>query len=337
MAFWAPFCGTMNRGKNKMSDEIIIGLDTSNYRTSVAAVTTDGCVLMDWRELLPVPAGEKGLRQNDAVFAHTRQIRKCEDQLRSVCASGTVAAVAASISPRDGDASYMPAFQVGQSLGMMMAAAMGVPFYATTHQRGHLAAAAQGTELEYSKSYLAVHLSGGTTDLLEVSEDKVIHLGGSLDLHAGQLVDRIGVALGLPFPSGEALEKLAEYGETHGLLGASMEQTDLCCHFSGAETKAQIWIREGSMSPENVAREIYDLFSRTFLRLLTAGMKKTGIHDALLTGGVASSSLLRQMMMERSRRIPECPNLVFGNSERCGDNAVGVALIGANRWKSDRL
>ena len=199
----------------------VLGLDTSNYRTSVALVSETGEVLLNIRELLPVPQGERGLRQNEAVFAHLRQLSASADALRQA-SNGSVAAVAASTAPRDGADSYMPVFLAGASYGRLTAAALGVPFIGTTHQRGHLAAAKAGSELDSAEEYLALHLSGGTTDLLEVRQDAVRQIGGSLDLHAGQLVDRAGVAMGLSFPAGPALEMLAEKGKSEARLGSNM-------------------------------------------------------------------------------------------------------------------
>jgi len=220
-------------------------------------------------------------------------------------------------------------FQVGHTAGSLLAAAMNVPFYETTHQRGHLAAALHGTELEGKKRLLAVHLSGGTTDLLLLEGDTVTRIGGSADLHAGQLVDRAGVAMGLGFPAGEELEKLAVRGAGEGRLGCSMEGGDLACHFSGAETKAQQWIREGRIPREDIAREIYDLLARTLARMLRAASEQTGIRQALVTGGVAASALLRQLLEERRVKTKGCPGIVYGKPEMSGDNAVGVALIAA--------
>ena len=307
----------------------VIGFDTSNYRTSAAVVTLDGEILADWRELLPVSEGERGLRQSEAVFAHIRQLRKSEALIRSQTGGIRIAAVAASTKPRDGEDSYMPVFQVGHTVGSMLAASMNVPFFETTHQRGHLAAAAHGTVMEGAEEMLALHLSGGTTDLLRADGDRIERLGGSADLHAGQLVDRAGVALGLPFPSGEALEALALEGRSGGRLGCSMENSDLICHLSGAETKVQQWIRKEELPAGDIAREIYDLLARTIVRLLKAGAKKTGLSRALVTGGVASSTLLRPLLEERRSKTAGCPEMVFGKPERSGDNAVGVALIGA--------
>ena len=308
----------------------VLGLDTSNYRTSVALVSEEGKVLLNYRELLPVKAGERGLRQNEAVFAHLRLLSSAEEALRQA-AGETVAAVAASTAPRDGADSYMPVFMAGASFGRLMAAALGVPFIGTTHQRGHLAAAAAGTELEHADEYLALHLSGGTTDLLEVREESITQIGGSLDLHAGQLVDRAGVAMGLPFPAGPELEKMAENGTSGGLLGCSMSKGDLFCHLSGAESQVQRWIADGSIPRENIALEIYDLLARTVARMLCAGAEKSGFRQALVTGGVASSPLFRRMLLRRTDTRRNAPQIVFGQTELSGDNAVGVALIGLNK------
>ena len=147
-------------------------------------------------------------------------------------------------------------------------------------------------------------------------------------------MDRAGVAMGLTFPSGEELEELAALGHSEGRLGCSMEDRDLVCHLSGAETKVQQWIRDGSLPREDVAREIYDLLARTLVRMLKAGTEKTGIRKALVTGGVAASALLRQLMEQRRMKTRGCPGIVFGRPEMSGDNAAGVAMIGAERYRS---
>ena len=305
----------------------VLGLDTSNYRTSAALLSEEGKILLNYRELLPVAPGERGLRQNEAVFAHLRQLAAAEDLLRQAAHGFSISAVAASTAPRDGTESYMPVFMAGASFGRLTAAALGVPFIGTTHQRGHLEAARAGTALENAVDYLALHLSGGTTDLLEVHTETVTQIGGSLDLHAGQLVDRAGVAMGLSFPAGPELEELAERGRSEGRLGCSMEQGGLYCHISGAESQVQRWIRDGRVSREDIAREIYDLLARTVLRMLAAGAGKTGLGKALVTGGVASSALFRQLLTARAKDRRDAPRIIFGQPEMSGDNAVGVARI----------
>ena len=311
----------------------VLGIDTSNYRTSLALISENGEVLLNIRELLPVPAGERGLRQNEAVFAHLRQLSAAADQLRLASKGSGIAAVSASTAPRDGKDSYMPVFMAGASFGRLTAAALEVPFVGTTHQRGYLAAAKAGTALGEADEYIAVHLSGGTTDLLDVRKETITQIGGSIDLHAGQLVDRAGVAMGLSFPAGPELEKLALCGKSEGRLGCSMAENDLVCHFSGAESQVQRWIRDKTLSREDIASEIYDLLARTVLRMLTAGARETGLRRALVTGGVASSELFRRCLMRRAGGNTQTPRIVFGRPEMSGDNAVGVAMIGLARLK----
>ncbi len=306
---------------------LALGLDTSCYTTSAALCGTDGLVRQE-RRLLPVPAGERGLRQSEAVFAHVRQLsqvlppllKENQEKISCVCASDR---------PRDGEDSYMPVFQVGVSQGKALAAALHVPFCTTTHQRGHIAAAKYGTGLT-AERFVALHLSGGTTDTLLVDGNELTPLGTSCDLHAGQLVDRIGVKIGLPFPAGPYLEELAMKGQNLNRVPVSFEGDGLRCHLSGAE--AQLLRMIGAGEPkENVAAEVYGVLCRTVLRLVRAAAETSGMKDALIAGGVASSRLLRDMLMQRNEKRRTGLNLYFGRPELSGDNAVGVALIGLER------
>lgn len=301
---------------------LALGLDTSCYTTSAALCAPDAFP-QQCRRLLPVPAGERGLRQSEAVFAHVRQL---SDVLLPLLESlpEPVSCVCASASPRDGEDSYMPVFQVGVSHGKAIAAALNVPFYTTTHQRGHIAAAKYGTGLE-AERFIALHLSGGTTDVLLMDGNTITPLGTSVDLHAGQLVDRVGVALGLPFPCGPYLEELARKGENKNRVPVSMD--GLNCHLSGAEAQLMRMIKAGE-TRENVAAEVYGVLCRTVHRLLAAAAEETGVADFLVAGGVASSDLLRALLRERNEKRHSGLRLYFGRPEFSGDNAVGVALIG---------
>ena len=304
-----------------------LGLDTSCYTTS-AALCAPGQEPIQARRLLPVPAGERGLRQSEAVFAHVRQLSQVLPPLLSQ-AQEPIACVCASASPRDGEDSYMPVFQVGVSQGMALAAALRVPFFTTTHQRGHIAAAKYGTGLPGLR-FVALHLSGGTTDVLLSDGDSLTPLGASVDLHAGQLVDRVGVRLGLPFPAGPHLEALALLGENQNRVPVSFEKDGLRCHLSGAEAQLMRMIEAGEPR-ENVAAEVYGVLCRTVLRLAQSAADVSNAKEVLIAGGVASSRLLRTMLLERNDRRRAGLTLYFGRPEFSGDNAVGVALIGLER------
>ena len=312
--------------------QVVVGLDTSCYTTSAAAVTADGQVVASCRKLLPVKLGERGLRQSEGVFIHVRQLPDRLEALREFIRGDEIVAVCASARPRDEEESYMPVFQVGDAQARGLAAMLGVPYFSSTHQRGHVAAAMVDSGIAPG-DLLAVHLSGGTTELLSLRGEALTLLGGTLDLHAGQVVDRVGVALGLPFPAGPHLEELALRGHADARLPVSMEGGGLRCHLSGAESQAQRWIASGALSAEDTAMEIYDLLARTVARMILAGAAKTGIRQVLIAGGVASSALFRRLVTERIRKSDRGLRVRFGKPEYSGDNAVGTALIGAQKYR----
>ena len=314
---------------------IALGFDTSCYTTSAAAVNQQGEVVAFARKLLPVEAGQRGLRQSEAVFAHVRQMpqimQELQQQLQTLDAQ--IVAVCASDRPCDGEESYMPVFTVGLGHATTAASLLNVPLFTTTHQRGHIAAGLIGHQ-PLQQPHLALHISGGTTDLLLCSDEKIELLGSSLDLHAGQLVDRIGVSLGMGFPAGPALEQLAMSctEAPQALIPCSMDKQDLSCHLSGAETKVSQLMKAEKITREEAALEVFDLLSRTISRMLLAGSQKTGAKQALVVGGVASSTLLRQMIVKRLKKARHPLQLVFGDPRYSSDNAAGVAAIGMQQY-----
>lgn len=309
----------------------VLGLDTSNYVTSLAAVDIDGSILLDERIPLRVATGTRGLQQSEAVFQHVRNLAGLfagwdAKKLETV-------AVCASTSPRAASDSYMPVFVVGAGQGIACAQVLGVPFYTTNHQNGHIRAALHGGTLHPGDTFFALHLSGGTTEMLQVSAEGIRKTGGTLDLHAGQLIDRVGVALGLPFPAGPHLEKLARAGHAEAMLGVSIQKG--WCHLSGAEAQAMRWIAEGEKSPQDIAAELYDFATRTVARLIQDAQQQKPLQDVLLAGGVSSSLLLRDKLRNRLRQRGIPVRLHFAAPGLSGDNAVGVALIGLEQYKKE--
>ena len=190
-----------------------IGFDTSNYTTSIAYF--DGSDGVNCSRLLPVKPGELGLRQSDAVFSHTKSLPELSGRLFSHVKGHDVGAIAVSTRPRAVEGSYMPCFMVGFSHAKLLADSLGVPLFEVSHQQGHVAAAlwSAGRLDLMDKPHLAWHLSGGTTELLLVEPDgknvKASRIGGTTDISAGQLIDRTGVMLDLPFPAGKHVDALS--------------------------------------------------------------------------------------------------------------------------------
>ena len=303
----------------------VLGIATSCYTTSCALAGENG-LLGQRRRLLTVELGGRGLMQSEGVFQHVGRLPALVEALLEEANHPAIAAVCASTRPRPVEGSYMPVFTVGEGFARSMAAALNVPFIPTSHQQGHIRAALVDTALSPKDSFLALHLSGGTTEIVRVSGGVIQLIGGSNDLHAGQFIDRVGVRLGLPFPAGPELEKLARRGEAKARLPIWVRGCE--CSFSGSESAAQRLIDAGNLSPEDMAAEVFSCVARSIAKTLWNAAQATGERRLLLAGGVASSTLLREILPDRMRRLGADVELNWGRPELSGDNAAGVALIG---------
>ena len=187
----------------------------------------------------------------------------------------------------------MPVFRAGESQARAAAALLRAPFYPVSHQEGHIRAALVDSGIDDSRPFLALHLSGGTTELLLVRDGKLTLLGGSLDLHAGQLVDRTGVRMGLGFPAGPALERLAMQGAAQGRIGVSIK--GMSCNLAGAENKTARWLEQGELGREDIACEVFDFLSRSILRMIEAACGETGCRQALLALGHSARDTVERL------------------------------------------
>lgn len=298
-----------------------LGFDTSNYTTSVAMYNAVEHTIRQQKRLLPVKSGERGLRQSDALFHHVRQLPELLEALQPT----GVTCVAASDRPREAEGSYMPCFLSGAGAARQLAVAMGVPMHVFTHQQGHVAAALFGAQrldlLE--RPFLAFHVSGGTTDalLVEPHGETVItcrEVASSLDLKAGQLVDRVGVAMGLDFPAGAALEKLALRASKTYDPKPSMEGA--CCHLSGVENQCRTRSQRGD-PPEEVARFCLDSVRVALIAMTEHLLREHGELPVVYAGGVMSNTILKETL---SARFGGC----FAPPVFSADNAAGIALLG---------
>lgn len=298
----------------------VIGFDTSNYTTSIAWF--DGVDGKNYSKLLPVKQGALGLRQSDAVFSHTKSLPELSGRLFSDTVLSNVTAVGVSTRPRAVEGSYMPCFMVGYSHAKLLASALRVPLIECSHQQGHVAASlwsANRMEL-MDVPHLAWHLSGGTTELLLVQPEgrnvQCTRIGGTTDISAGQLIDRTGQMLGLPFPSGKPLDALSSAAQNTDVFCPKCQRMDFS--FSGVQNKVQKYFELGN-SPEETAGYA--------LRCVAAGVFKATVNalraypglPVVFSGGVASNSLLRETLK------PIAP--IFAQPQYSTDNAMGVAVL----------
>ena len=303
----------------------VIGIDTSNYTTSIACF--DGETGVNCSKLLPVKQGELGLRQSDAVFAHIKSLPELSGRLFSHVRAEKITAVGVSTRPRAVDGSYMPCFMVGYSHAKMLADSLRVPLIEVSHQQGHVAASLWSAgHLELmDEPHLAWHLSGGTTELLLVEPDgrnvKCTKIGGTTDISAGQLIDRTGQLLQLPFPSGkhiDALSREAVMKETFKVKCSNMEFS-----LSGVQNKVQQFHCAHGEPAETAAYALRCVAKAVYLASEQALQAYPGLR-IVFSGGVASNSLLRQVI------APLKP--IFSEPQYSTDNAMGVAVL-ASRYQ----
>lgn len=306
-----------------------LGIDTSNYTTSAALFDSEANTIIQSKKLLPVKAGELGLRQSDAVFAHVKQlgdmVQNVFDEYRE-----EITAIGVSTRPRDIDGSYMPCFLVGEMAANCLSAALKVPVLPFAHQQGHVAAAlySAGRLDLFRERFIAFHLSGGTTEalLVEPSAERIIRctkIGGSMDLKAGQAVDRIGVMLGLPFPAGKYLEELALKSDRKFKIKPVMKGTECC--LSGIENKCRKML-ENSEKPEDIALFCLKSVEAALCGMTDATLSEYGKLPLVYAGGVMSNCIIRNTIENKYGGI-------FAKPEFSSDNAAGIAVLAAEAYK----
>lgn len=280
-----------------------LGIDTSCYTTSVAVIGEDGSLLSEARQILSVKPGRCGLQQSEMVFQHTRNLPLLmEKALQSddieICGVGV------SGCPRPIADSYMPAFLAGVSAAKSIAAVSKIPLYTISHQENHMEAGMWSAGGPKAERFLMLHASGGTTDMLLAQKEadgryQLEQIGGSMDLHAGQFIDRVGVALGLQFPTGPELEKLAETADYMTELPVSVRKLQVS--LSGPATAALRKLQAGE-DKAALALGVEYALAETFARMLRNGAAAYAAADVLLVGGVASNKFIRAHVEEKLQK-----------------------------------
>lgn len=310
----------------------MLGIDTSNYKTSVAVTDSEGRILCDLRKLLRVKQGERGLRQSDALFQHVENLPDMITEAMADERAARIAAVSCSDKPRPVEGSYMPVFKAGTGFGQAVSAALQVPYYAASHQEGHIEAIRFGSSFRNKSRFLCYHLSGGTCELLRV-EKGVRIIGGSRDLSFGQVIDRVGVKMGLAFPAGEQMDLWALAAENSSKHLTRIPSDGLFFNLSGIETQCgrKAEGMKGQKERQALTRELFDKIIRILAEITRKACEETSIMDVMFTGGVSAS---RYISAGLGRQLVDTGiTLEFGQQKLSQDNAVGAALLGGrNLW-----
>ncbi len=299
----------------------VIGIDTSNYTTSIAFF--DGQAGINCSKLLPVKQGELGLRQSDAVFSHIKSLPELSGRLFShVQEDHRIRAIGVSTRPRAVDGSYMPCFMVGYSHAKLLSDMLHVPLIEVSHQQGHVAASLWSTgHMELmDEPHLAWHLSGGTTELLLVEPEgrnvRCTKIGGTTDISAGQLIDRTGQLLQLPFPSGRHLDALSLEASKNTVFKVKCQ--DMKFSLSGVQNKVQQFHSDIGIPSETAAYALRCIAKAVLLATEQAQKAYPGFR-VVFSGGVASNSMLREVCSPL--------NPIFSQPQYSTDNAMGVAVL----------
>ncbi len=329
--------------KKKMSDKVrcCLGIDTSNYTTSAAIVDEKLNIVCEFREVLNVKQGERGLRQSQALFEHIGNLPEVIRQM-GFDSGGLIAAVAVSERPRRIEGSYMPVFKAGEAVGKSYSSLSGAQYFGFSHQEGHIAASLYSTELEKraeaGEEFLSLHLSGGTTEMLRCRRDmknggyETQIAGCTKDISLGQLIDRIGVSMGFKFPCGAAMDEYALKSQESKMDFCRIKVCDGELNISGIETQIQRYIKNAAADDALPDEMKISISSALFFRvgqaiadMIKQGREKTGIKPVIIAGGVASSAFIRKMLSGE-------PDLFFGSARLSSDNAVGTAILGMKRY-----
>ena len=306
-----------------MAVKVVVGIDTSNYTTSCAICDMDGVIVENYKVLLPVKDGENGLRQSDAVFAHVKNFQTISEKIKEKHADYEIVAVGYSAYPRDAEGSYMPCFLVGKAVAEMISALYGIPSVACSHQAGHIQAAIYSSGFVPVGKFIAFHVSGGTTEILLVNpKDKGFDIeivGSSVDLHAGQAIDRIGVMMGMKFPCGKAIEDSA-MNNKNKIPPVKTCVRGYSCNLSGLENLAtRLFLETKNVSL--VSAYTLEFISKTITEITENLRRDYPDASIVYAGGVMSNRIIQNNLRKRFAKV------YFAEPQFSADNAAGVSLI----------
>lgn len=310
-----------------MKSKYFIGIDTSAYTTSIAVIDEYNNLICDYRKVLNVKKGSKGLRQQEAIFQHIKNIPDFIEELSKEIDMKNVQAVGVSYRPRNIDTSYMPVFLVSQSIGKIISSILNVPFKEFSHQEGHIAAGVLGCNLQDKNKLISLHISGGTTEVLLVTKQKVGFdikiIGGTKDISFGQFIDRLGVKLGIDFPCGKDLEVISTKGNVIDSKIPLRKNDDTWFNLSGLETFFIKVIDSNKYLKEDICKSILYTIKCILFEIINNSINKYNINDVLIVGGVASNKYIKYELLNSIEK----GNLYFPCPNYCNDNAIGVSYL----------
>ncbi|MBB4079846.1 N6-L-threonylcarbamoyladenine synthase [Lewinella aquimaris] len=311
----------------------ILAIESSCDDTS-AAVVRDGVVLSNVTAAQAVHVEYGGVVPEFASRAHQRNIVPTVDVAlrRAAVAAREVDAVAFTRGP-----GLIGSLMVGVSFAKAFALARNIPLIEVDHMQAHvLAHFAEDPKPEFP--YLCLTVSGGHTQLVVVHaplEQEII--GRTIDDAAGEAFDKSGKLLGLPYPAGPELDRLARLG-TPVLRFAQPDPGDLNFSFSGLKTSVLYTLqKENKRDPAYVSQHLNDICASiqdaivtTLMQKLIAAAEQTGLSRIALAGGVSANSELRRRLVSEGQARGW--NTYVPRIEYCTDNAAMIGITATFKY-----
>lgn len=312
-----------------------LGIDTSCYTTSIALIDEDDNLIADERIMLKVKKDERGIRQSEAFYQHIENMPVLLEKLYDTIPPDKIKAIGVSSKPRNNPDSYMPVFNSGLHIGNVVRMSLRIPMFLLSHQENHIMAGLWSTKHTLSKPIAAYHISGGTTELLYITENDDLNIeviGGSSDLKAGQFIDRVGVSMGLNFPCGREMDRLSQSVRATDIdIPSSIRES--YTSFSGPETYAQKLIKTGKYDKAQLSKAVFLCIAKSIEETLINSKDKYRWEEVLFIGGVSSNSTINEYLSGSEKIKKNNIKLVFSDGRYAVDNALGGAIYAKKRCR----
>ena len=305
-------------------DAPVLGIETSCDETSCAVL--DGTTVLSNVVSSQAALHEKwgGIVPEAAARAHVESILPVVDESIKIANVGTPSAIAVTNRP-----GLIGALSVGATAAKALSMAWQVPMIGVHHLEGHVVSTSlEGSSPPYP--HLCLIVSGGHTELILVSRSCVYRqIGGTIDDAAGEAFDKVATLLGLSYPGGPNVERIAKQGTDRFLFPRPMLDKGLDFSFSGLKTAVLYAVRKS----DDIERDRADLAASfqqaVFDVLLTKtkrALEQTGYSRVVFGGGVACSTTLTELAAETFRGSAE----FYVASQRL--NTDNAAMIGRAGW-----
>lgn len=316
-----------------MSGFLTLGIETSCDDTAVAVLSGEREVLVELlSSQIKDHAGFGGVIPEFAARKHLENILPLIDAaLKRLDLRGQeLDLIAVTRGP-----GLMGSLMVGVQTARALSLAWGVPLIGINHLEGHMFAPLIDSDA-LKPPFLALIVSGGHTEIVRVDAfGEYVVLGATRDDAAGEAYDKAAKVIGLPYPGGPEIDRLAAEGNPKAFdFPVPLKHTDrIEFSFSGLKT-ALLWqvnkLREQrkELPLPDLCASFRHAVTEALLAKVALAVRQTGIGDLAVSGGVAANSALRKALSEDRRWKVRLPGLL-----RCTDNAVMIAMAGRNAWQ----